>query len=216
MSSVNIENVPKAPLLIGAFVMVALVAFFLGGIYKTSSLQHNLQELAAKTSEFKTEQASVEQEKITLKAAIAARDANIATCEQEKSTLAQTITSEERLRTQCEDAIQAADARYETCAESTATVQEQHDTAIATCESRITEVEQHNVEMKAELNTCQDHVDDTLDIIKTAVRAVCCSFSDIQESRTRQWDKTGNQIICSQDGEFTMECGSGATDYYSG
>jgi len=69
-------------------------------------------------------------------------------------------------------------------------------------------------QLSGNLTTCNFKKQELLDIVKSSVRAVCCSFGDILQGTQRSWDIVGNQIICGKGG-YTVNCGTGTTDYPS-
>ncbi len=55
--------------------------------------------------------------------------------------------------------------------------------------------------------------EDYKDIVKNSVRAKCCSVSDIIDGVTRKWSLSDNNIVCSDAGDYSVDCSSGETDY---
>ena len=66
-------------------------------------------------------------------------------------------------------------------------------------------------QLGTDLSSCNSEKKDFLNTVKKSVRAVCCSFNEIQEGKELNWSISGNEIICS--GEFSVDCGNGNTDY---
>ena len=79
------------------------------------------------------------------------------------------------------------------------------------CKNQETQSSAQINQLGTDLSFCDSEKKDFLNTIKNSVRAVCCSFNDIQEGKELNWSISGNQIICS--GEFSVDCGNGKTNY---
>lgn len=55
--------------------------------------------------------------------------------------------------------------------------------------------------------------EDYKDLVKNSVRAKCCSVSDIIDGVTRKWSLSEDNIICSDAGDYNVDCSNGETDY---
>ncbi|MFA4819986.1 MAG: hypothetical protein WC613_03440 [Candidatus Aenigmatarchaeota archaeon] len=47
--------------------------------------------------------------------------------------------------------------------------------------------------------------------IKNSVKAICCSYGDVQSGAARKWSMVNDSIICT--GEYTVDCATGETNY---
>lgn len=61
------------------------------------------------------------------------------------------------------------------------------------------------------LNTCHSERGEYVETIRNSVKAVCCSFSDVQQNTVKNWDINFNNIVCGS-GSLEVECGTGVTD----
>lgn len=68
---------------------------------------------------------------------------------------------------------------------------------------------------RSAVETCESRIASSGDTFKqltrNSVRPICCSYGDIQNGGTRNWDVVNNSIICS--GNYTVNCTSGETNY---
>jgi hypothetical protein len=48
-------------------------------------------------------------------------------------------------------------------------------------------------------------------LARNSVKAICCSFGDVQSATIRNWNITNNSIVCS--GTYTINCTSGESNY---
>jgi len=48
-------------------------------------------------------------------------------------------------------------------------------------------------------------------LVRNSVKAICCSFGDVQSSLIRNWNVTNDRIICT--GSFSVNCSSGETTF---
>lgn len=59
-----------------------------------------------------------------------------------------------------------------------------------------------------QLSTCNTGLSSYQSIVLNSIRAVCCSFADVQAGTVRNWQIFSNSIACS--GSNTVNCGTGA------
>lgn len=104
---------------------------------------------------------------------------------------------------QCRNDLNHSEARVNECYNETAQLN-----------SQLEDEKNKSERLSGNLTTCNFMKQELLDIVKSSVRAVCCSFGDILQGVQRSWDIVGNQIICGKGG-YIVNCGTGTTDYPS-
>jgi uncharacterized phage infection (PIP) family protein YhgE len=62
--------------------------------------------------------------------------------------------------------------------------------------------------LQSQLSSCSMNVTTYQQVVQNSVRAVCCSFGDVQAGITKNWQVFSNYIVCS--GNNTVNCGTGA------
>ncbi|MFC2143074.1 hypothetical protein ACFLQN_01620 [Candidatus Aenigmatarchaeota archaeon] len=78
------------------------------------------------------------------------------------------------------------------------------------CEKEKTVAEEDYENALEEIENVQENYDI---FVRNSVRSTCCSINDILNEFTKNFGVTDNQVICNTDGQFTINCGTGDTNY---
>lgn len=69
--------------------------------------------------------------------------------------------------------------------------------------------------LTASVNDCRtandNNVQNYRQLARSSVKAICCSFGDLQSATIRNWNIVNNSITCA--GNYTVNCTSGETNY---
>jgi gas vesicle protein len=167
-------------------VIIFIVAFMVGEQYKTEALRKEANEL------------QITNQDNLLK---------IGSLESELSNKTQETIQKEKSLLQCNDELNYSNTKIAECYNETTQLKSQLQDETQKCEQNIAELE-------SSITTCNSQKQAFLDILKNSVRATCCSFGAIQQGLELSWDISGSQIICG-DGNYTVNCGTGTTNYPS-
>jgi uncharacterized phage infection (PIP) family protein YhgE len=75
-------------------------------------------------------------------------------------------------------------------------------------QSSISSLQNISSSLQGQLTNCNANMTTYQMVVQNSVRAVCCSFGDVQAGATKNWQIFSNNIICS--GNNTVNCGTGA------
>lgn len=103
---------------------------------------------------------------------------------------------------------------------------------LVSCEDERTELQKYSDELNVFYTTCRQERDDFRskyeqasndaaqkeeefkNLVRNVVQGICCSFNDVQTGVSKNWDiTTDKNIVCINDGAFTVNCGNGETDF---
>ena len=175
-------------------VIIIIVAFMVGVQYKTEALGNKVKELQIN---------------------IQGNFVKIGSLESELSNKTQEAIQKEKSLLQCNDELNYSKAKIAECYNETTQLKSQLDQLKSQLEDERKECEQNIAELESNITTCNSQKQALLDIVKNSVRAFCCSFGAIQQGLQVSWDIRGSQIICGGDGEYTVNCATGTTNYPS-
>lgn len=105
---------------------------------------------------------------------------------------------------QCRDDIKTHEASLQEC-EKEKEIQAKYSTAL---QDIVNECESEKSSMQEDYDRLLENYKD---VIRDSVTSRCCSYSDIRNDVTKNWDIIDNEIICS--GNYTVNCGTGETNY---
>jgi len=99
---------------------------------------------------------------------------------------------------------------------------DQSRSQLTTCENERNELRTKNSELDSQLSTCNAESEDLKaryesrlsafdNLVRNSVKAICCSFNDIDAGLTKNWGIVDDKIVCT--GGYSVNCTSGATDY---
>lgn len=112
-------------------------------------------------------------------------------------------------REQCYQELENTEAGLEACDFSL----EKAELGVSVCNTARKDAEEGRNVCEAEKESAetqlQQEQENYKQVVKNTVRAICCSFNDVQQGTTREWGLEENKIVCS--GSFTVNCGSGET-----
>lgn len=75
-------------------------------------------------------------------------------------------------------------------------------------QGNITSLQNTSSSLQSQLSSCNVNMTIYQQVVQNSVRAVCCSFGDVQAGVTKNWQVFSNYIVCS--GNNTVNCGTGA------
>jgi hypothetical protein len=75
-------------------------------------------------------------------------------------------------------------------------------------QSSVSSLQNASSSLQSQLSTCNVNMTTYQQVVQNSVRAVCCSFGDVQAGVTKNWQIFSNYIVCS--GSNTVNCGTGA------
>lgn len=92
--------------------------------------------------------------------------------------------------------------------------------SLAACEALAASLSNRTSSLESSLASCSSELQSLKGIfgnlnisyeklVRNSVKAVCCSFSDVQRSQIRNWGVSPDGIVCS--GSFSVNCSSGGT-----
>ncbi len=88
-------------------------------------------------------------------------------------------------------------------------------TSLSSCSKEKSDLTDEVKVYKTAVETCESKISSSGDsfkqLAKNSVKFICCSYGDVQNGGTRNWDVVGNSIICS--GNYTVNCSNGETNY---
>ena len=127
----------------------------------------------------------------------------------------------------CQDTVAVITTEKEACNNDLAAEREKSgnlETDLANTKNNLIDCTDRETRLRENFNLCSDEViniSSDLDaeksnyksLIRNSVRAVCCSVSDILSENVRSFNVKGNRIACSDEGEYTVNCGNGDTNY---
>ncbi len=127
----------------------------------------------------------------------------------------------------CQDTVTAVTSEKETCGNDLTAEKEKSnglETDLVNTKNNLIDCTDRESRLQDNFNICSDeviNVTSDLDaeksnyksLVRNTVRGVCCSISDILSENVRKFDVNGNQIVCSDEGDHTVNCGTGETNY---
>lgn len=88
-------------------------------------------------------------------------------------------------------------------------------TQLITCQDNSKQLNDKVAETQASLDNCTIQSSNMTtvykDLIKSSVKPICCSYADMQNGVTRNWNIIDNVITCT--GDYAVNCSSGETNY---
>lgn len=93
---------------------------------------------------------------------------------------------------------------------------DEHNSLLSEQKARVAAINQFETELSNERiknSELNNDIERLSVLFRNSVRTVCCSFSDIQQALYRNWLISGNNVICTTNGSYTVNCGTGTTDY---
>ncbi|MBI4896622.1 MAG: hypothetical protein HY832_03695 [Candidatus Aenigmarchaeota archaeon] len=150
----------------------------------------------------------------------------IGTLEQQIKTTQDTLTKTALEKETCVSTVdQATKAKDKAVADLAGcqTTMASSQSELSSCRDARKTLEENNRQLTSMSQTCQQEritylqkleteVTAKNSIIRNTIRAVCCSFSDIQTNMNKTWGLTNtNAVTCS--GNHTVQCGTGETDF---
>lgn len=99
---------------------------------------------------------------------------------------------------------------------------DQSRSQLSTCENERNELRTRNSELESQLSACNTEKEDFKaryenrlsafnNLVRSSVRALCCSFGDIVSEATKNWGIVDDKIVCT--GNYHVNCSTGETDY---
>jgi septal ring factor EnvC (AmiA/AmiB activator) len=93
---------------------------------------------------------------------------------------------------------------------------------LSTCEIQRNDLTAENSQLESDLSTCDAERADYINmyetrmeafnnLVRNSVKAICCSFSDIDSGTTKDWGIEDNKIVCT--GGYQVNCDTGETNY---
>ena len=93
---------------------------------------------------------------------------------------------------------------------------------LVTCEKERSELKSYSDQINSLFRICEVERKDLSEklanetanykeVVRSSVKAICCSFGDSSSGASRNWAIVSSQIVCS--GNFTVNCTSGKTDF---
>jgi uncharacterized protein YoxC len=165
------------------FIIVAIVAFVVGGQYTTEALKNQVKELQTTLQGNNLEIGRLNSELGNKTAESIQKDKTILQCSNDLNHSATSLNECHNETTQLKSQLEDEKNKYE--------------------------------QLFGNLTTCNSQKQALMDIVKSSVRATCCSFGAIQQGLQVSWDISGNQIICGGNGNYIVNCGTGTTNYPS-
>ena len=74
-------------------------------------------------------------------------------------------------------------------------------------QGNITSLQNVSLNLQTTLTSCQGSLLDVNSTLQNSVRAVCCSFGDVEAGVSKNWQIFSDRIVCS--GNSTVNCGTG-------
>lgn len=112
---------------------------------------------------------------------------------------------------QCENYLSDVRGDLKACRSGARTV----EADLETCSATSRELNKTANELSFWLNTCRAENEAAMQsfkqLIRTSVKAICCSFGDVQDGTVRYWNIVNSTIVCS--GGYMVNCSSGETNY---
>jgi len=88
-------------------------------------------------------------------------------------------------------------------------------TLLNTCDTEKTSLNNSLTNTVSSLNACKTEKDSAIQtsrqLVRNSVKAICCSYGDVQVGFVRNWDIFNDSITCT--GIYTVNCGTGQTNY---
>ena len=84
-----------------------------------------------------------------------------------------------------------------------------------TCGIEKSSLNNNIVSTVSSLNTCKTEKDSAIQsskqLVRNSVKAICCSYGDVQTGFVRNWNTVNDSITCT--GSYTVNCSTGETNY---
>ncbi len=98
----------------------------------------------------------------------------------------------------------------------------QSQSQLSTCEIQRNDLTEENSQLESDMAVCDSERADYLNmyetrleafnnLVRNSVKAICCSFNDIDSGTTKEWGIADNKIVCT--GGYQVNCGTGETNY---
>ena len=87
--------------------------------------------------------------------------------------------------------------------------------AVTSCNTEKNSLIEEKKSLSSSLSSCRNEQTSSHEsyrqLARNSVKAICCSFGDVQSSAIRNWNITNNSIVCT--GNYTINCTSGESNY---
>ena len=87
--------------------------------------------------------------------------------------------------------------------------------AVTSCNNEKERLGREKSDLSTSLSSCRsEQVSSTesyKQLARNSVKAICCSFGDVQSGSVRNWNITNNSIVCT--GNYTINCTTGESNY---
>ncbi len=138
-----------------------------------------------------------------------------------ESTLNETakqLDIESQLRATCDSALASTKSGLSLCNDKLYSSQGY----LVTCEKDRDDLSSYSARLNEQFSSCDaqreelnakytNETENYKTIVRNSVKAICCSFGDLQIGNSRNWGITNNQIVCG--GNYTVNCTTGSTNY---
>lgn len=128
------------------------------------------------------------------------------------------LLQEQEMKEQCEASLSAAKDGLNTCNADkifTSAKLESCQNNVVQLNRNVNELTNKSSNLSSSLDACKNSYSSTLEsyrqLARNSVKAICCSFGDVQSGAARNWNITNNNIVCS--GNYTINCTSGESNY---
>ncbi len=130
----------------------------------------------------------------------------------------QQLNAESRLRAECEAYLNSTKANLNTCSDKLTSSQ----SYLTTCEKERSDLKSYSNQLNSLFSSCDteradfkskyaNETENYKKIVRSSVRAICCSFGDSATGTVRSWGIESNHIVCY--GNFSVNCTNGNTNY---
>ncbi|HLC76683.1 MAG TPA: hypothetical protein VJH04_00610 [archaeon] len=131
--------------------------------------------------------------------------------EQELTDTKGDLTASQLEADSCQQSLDASNSQLQTCTNDLSSSK----SSLQSCTSEKNDLTDEVVAFKSAVEACEGKITSSSDsfkqLAKNSVRPICCSFGDMQNGATRNWDIVNNSISCS--GSYTVNCATGETNY---
>lgn len=121
------------------------------------------------------------------------------------------LETEQQQKEVCEASLENTKSNLNTCSSDLASTKG----SLASCGSDKEKLAGDTRSLTSSLNTCiseKESINQSYKhLARNSVKAICCSFGDVQSAATRNWNIINDSIVCS--GNYTVNCTSGETNY---
>ncbi|MCK4531984.1 MAG: hypothetical protein KAT94_03885, partial [Candidatus Aenigmarchaeota archaeon] len=98
------------------------------------------------------------------------------------------------------------------------------ETQLSETENQLTECTEERDSTQEDLSMCtvekgeiaedlEEERENYNEIVRNSAQSKCCSVSDVITGTIKRWDIVSKDIVCSDSGEYKVDCKTGETDY---